>query len=99
MKNPDKPRDRPTVPEVAPLIRAIYEREGGGCGCCLHIVTDDYNCEQSSIDFCLEYARERGHSDCIRVAEMLAAMTITQRTKASRTWPQFRADPPSRETP
>lgn len=35
----DKPRDRPTVPDVLPLVRAIYERHCAGC--CLHIVTDD----------------------------------------------------------
>jgi hypothetical protein len=88
MSNHHKPRDRPTVPDVLPLIRAIYAKPEGVCGCCLHIVTDDYNCEQSSIDYCLEYARERGHQDCIRLAEMLSAMTITQRTKAARTWHQ-----------
>jgi hypothetical protein len=84
MKNPDKPRDRPTVPDVLPLIRAIYARPDGASGCCLHIVTDDFNCEQDNIDYCLAYARERGHTDCIQAAEMLAAMTITQRSKAVR---------------
>lgn len=75
----DKPRDRPTVPDVLPLVRAIYERPDGICGCCLHIVTDDGNVDQDCADYCVTYARERGHADCLKAAEMLAAMTMTQR--------------------
>ena len=78
----DKPRNRPTVPDVLPLVRAIYERHFAGC--CLHIVTDDGNVEQHHADFCVQYARERGHEDCLRAAEMLAAMTPTQRLRVYR---------------
>jgi hypothetical protein len=79
----DKPRDRPTVPDVLPLVRAIYERHCAGC--CLHIITDDGNVEQHSADFCVECARERGHDDCLRAAELLAQMTSTQRHRVFRT--------------
>ena len=71
--------NRPTVPQVLPLVRAIYEKHCAGC--CLHIVTDDDNCEQSSADCCVDTARERGHADCLQAAEMLAQMTPTQRHK------------------
>ncbi len=70
---------RPTVPEVLPLVQAIYERHCAGC--CLHILTDDGNVEQSSADFCLARAQEAGHADCLGAAEMLVQMSSTQRTK------------------
>jgi hypothetical protein len=73
----DKPRDRPTVPDVLPIVKAIYERHCAGC--CLHIVTDDGNAEQECAEFCLTYARDQGHEDCIQAAEMLVQMTETQR--------------------
>lgn len=75
----DKPRNRPTVPDVLPLVREIYERHCAGC--CLHIVTDDGNVEQHSAESCVEWAREQGHEDCLRAAEILAQMTPTQRRR------------------
>jgi hypothetical protein len=75
----NKPRDRPTVPEVLPLVRRIYERHCAGC--CLHIVTDDGNIEQGHVDFCVQQAKDQQHADCLAAAEMLAAMTETQRRK------------------
>lgn len=73
----DKPADRPKVPDVLPIVRAIYERHCAGC--CLHVITDDCNTEQEFADHVLDFARERGHADCIRAAEMLVQMTATQR--------------------
>jgi hypothetical protein len=70
--------NRPTVPEVLPLVRAIYERNG--VGCCLHILTDDGNVDNGSAQFCLETAKARGHADCIAAAEMLVKMSKTQRS-------------------
>jgi hypothetical protein len=72
--------EKPTVPEVLPLVNAIYAREHGGVGCCLHVVTDDGNTEQGHVDGCLELAIERGHEDCIAAARLLARMSRTQRT-------------------
>mgnify|MGYP001590620201 FL=1 len=74
---------KPTVPEVLPLVRAVYARHCAGC--CLHIMTDDGNCEQSNADFCLQAAREGGHPDCLAAAEMLARMSLTQRRKVYHT--------------
>ncbi len=79
-----KPANRPTVPEVVKLITALHAREGGAVGCCCHIMTDDPNWDQASADFCLQWAREQGHADCIELAEKMAQMTTTQRRKASR---------------
>lgn len=70
---------RPTVPDVLPLVRAVYARHAAGC--CLHILTDDGNVDDAHADFCLAAARERGHADCLSAALMLVAMTKTQRAK------------------
>lgn len=74
---------RPTVPEVLPLVRAIYNRPDGSgvTGCCLHILTDDGNTGVDTAQFCFDYAREQGHVDCIAAAEMLVLMTETQHHK------------------
>jgi len=75
----NKSRTRPTVPDVLPLVRKVYDQHGAGC--CLHVVVDDGNWQQCFADSCLEWARENGHPDCIAAAEMLAQMTGTQRKK------------------
>jgi hypothetical protein len=70
---------KPTVPEVAPAVRALYARSGAGC--CLHIVLDDGNVEDSSVDFCVRYAQEQGHLACEKLARTLRMMSRTQRLK------------------
>jgi hypothetical protein len=70
------------VPDVLPLLRAIYDRSS--VGCCLHVLADDGNYD--SAEFCADVARERGHEDCLRLALMLARMSRTQVVKACRTW-------------
>lgn len=34
---------RPKVPDLVPLIVAVYDGPSGGAGCCLHVVIDDGN--------------------------------------------------------
>lgn len=75
---------RPTVPEVLPLVRALYERPAGGAGCCLHVLLDDGNVGDSTAQFCAEYARREGHADCMELAALLVQMSPTQRRKLSR---------------
>ena len=70
---------KPTVKDVIPLVRAIYSRHAAGC--CLHILTDDGNVKQIDVDFCLTRARQAGHPDCQRAAELLAQMSQTQRRR------------------
>ena len=73
---------KPTVPEVLPLVLALYERN---CvGCCLHILLDDGNVKDSHALFCLEYAKKAGHADCIKLAELICQMSTTQRMKLYR---------------
>jgi hypothetical protein len=74
--------DKPTVPEVMPLVRKIYEKHAAGC--CLHIVTDDDNTENHMVDFCIQRAQEQGHRDCEEAAVLLRRMSRTQRHRIYR---------------
>lgn len=76
--------NKPTVPEVLPLVNALYSTYEGCVGCCLHNVLDDGNIEDSSVVFCLEWAKEQGHPKCIELAELLVRMSKTQRNKLYR---------------
>lgn len=59
------------------LIDLLYTQSG--VGCCLHIVTDDYNYEDSHVEYCLNYARKNNHALCIEIAERLSALTEAER--------------------
>lgn len=74
-----------TVPEVRPLVRELYMRHATGC--CLHIVLDDNNIEDGFVQYCLDYAVERKHEDCLRLAIILLSMSKTQRLKLARSVP------------
>ena len=53
------------------LIAELYEIDP--VGCCMHVVTDDQNYDQKSIDLCLRQALERGHGRCqVIAAEYMA---------------------------
>lgn len=59
------------------LLRVLYERHGTGC--CLHVVVDDHNVDDSSVDFCLGWAKEHGHSFCELLAQRLRALPEHER--------------------
>lgn len=65
------------VADVVEALKHIYTRHCAGC--CLHIFADDGNIEQEHIDFCRDYASERGHDDCLRIARRLSSMTERER--------------------
>jgi hypothetical protein len=86
---PDKPRDRPTVPEVLPLARRYYETPGNEAGGHLHVVLDDGNLEDTFILNSFDRAFEEGDVDGYVLAANLLAMTRTQRRKLyARFWAQ-----------
>lgn len=74
---------KPTVPEIVPLAKAIYARPGGVVGCCLHIVLDDGNYEDGSVQYCLDQAIGFDHKDCVELARKLLLMSKTQRRKVA----------------
>ena len=70
---------KPTVPEVRPLVVALYKRNQ--VGCCLHIVLDDGNVHDDHVQFCIDLAKTKGHEDCLALAKLLLRMSRTQRNK------------------
>lgn len=68
-----------TVPEVIQEVEALYRRSA--VGCCLHVVLDDGNVDDSHVQFCIEQAVESGHLECEALARKLWTMTKTQRRK------------------
>lgn len=72
--------DRPTVAEVVPLARAIFKTRSI-TGCCLHLVLDDGNVKDEHVLQCITVAIDRGHIDCLYVANKLALMTRSQRAR------------------
>lgn len=74
-------RNRPTVPEVAPLVHAYYDKPGNSAGGNLHVVLDDGNFEDSFIEHSLDRATKIGDSDAVKIAELMLQMSMTQRRK------------------
>lgn len=81
---PDKPADRPKVPEVVEMARRYYAKAGNEVGGNLHVVLDDGNLD----DGCCGSARARafaaGDFDGFKLADALCAMTRTQRRRVCR---------------
>jgi hypothetical protein len=73
--------DKPTIPEVLPLVRAIYHTEGGNLGCCFYSIFENPNYEREHAEQCLDRARADGHLLCIALGELLIRMSKTQRKK------------------
>ncbi len=68
-----------TVSEVLPLVQAYYKFNGVGGS--LHIVLDDGNLEDDSVEFCLRYARDNHDIAGQNLAKVLLRMSRKQRQK------------------
>lgn len=77
--------DRPSVAEVVPLVRALF---AGNCvGCCMHAQLDDGNLEDHWFgDSGRASVLECGDADHLKLFDMLARMSVTQRKKVRDTW-------------
>ena len=85
---------RPTVPEVLPLVNAYYAFPGCGCGGSLHIVLDDENIDDGSIEYCITCARDPAFWVCQKMGgpdeagealgNLLLLMSRTQRLKIAK---------------
>lgn len=58
-------------------VKSIYARHSAGC--CLHIVLDDINTDDSSVALCWTTALEENHEDCRRAASYLADLAPHER--------------------
>lgn len=61
------------------LLRELYMRHGTGC--CLHVVVDDHNAEDATVDFCIKWAQSRGHTFCEHLGNRLRGMSLQDRKK------------------
>jgi hypothetical protein len=80
----------PTIPDVLPVLRAYYALPHRGLGGCVHVILEDSNADQATADACLKDAQawgDRWGNGALpqdrEVAELLAAMSTTQRRKLS----------------
>jgi hypothetical protein len=71
--------EKPSIPEVAPRFAAYY-RDNPVWGS-LHIVLDDGNVEDSSVDYCIQWATDSGDKEGLALALILRQMSKTQRRK------------------
>jgi hypothetical protein len=90
LQREEKRRDemKPTIPYVAPFVCEYYKENGAGGS--LHIVLDDGNVEDSSVQFCIDYAKKNGDEVGVKLGEILLTMSKTQRDKLSRMRKDFR---------
>lgn len=72
---------KPSLPDVAAMFRAYYQQPGNGAWGSLHIVLDDGNTDDDSVRLCIGFAQERGDTEGERLANILLAMSRTQRRK------------------
>lgn len=88
---------KPTVPEVLPIVRALYRRHSAGC--CWHILLDDRNVGPGSADFCVPYAWVcKEGPECRQLADLIPAMSKTQHRKLgalAHEWPEPPILPPA----
>lgn len=73
--------DNEIVREASEAVEELYLDHGAGGG--MHIVVDDWNLEDSHIEFCGRFMRDyphRGPDACeIRVYELFKKMTVDER--------------------
>lgn len=72
---------KPTTTEIFPLVNEYYNKEGNSCGGNLHIVLDDGNCDNGSIQYCLDRCITNNDQDGINICNLLMQMSKTQRLK------------------
>ena len=73
---------KPTVPEVLPIVQALYRRHSAGC--CWHIVLDDGNVGNDSVAWCVNYIETEStcrQPECRQLCDLLPKMSRTQRIK------------------
>ena len=72
-------KDQPSVREVTALAGEFYGHDGNGAGGSLHIVLDDGNVEDHSVQFCREYAGKEGDALGAAMADLLMRLSPAMR--------------------
>jgi hypothetical protein len=84
------PRARPSlIPLALPMVAKIYAHHAAGC--CWHIVLDDYNVDNDSVDFCIKHNEEEDCplEACKQLGPIMLVMSKTQRLKLAKSWYEF----------
>lgn len=55
----------------------LYQEASAGC--CLHVVVDDGNIDDASVNFCVEYAEREGHTFCRNLGRMIQQLPVSER--------------------
>jgi len=71
----------PTLDQLRQHIQDFTELEGNICGGNLHIVIDDGNIDDVSIDFCIAQCKEKDDWKGLQLAEKLKYLTLEQRAE------------------
>ncbi|MGL5881286.1 MAG: hypothetical protein ACRC2V_26425 [Xenococcaceae cyanobacterium] len=72
---------KPNISTVQPLVDAYYRLPSNGSGGSLHIVLEDNNVQDSSVYFCIEWAKKDSDIYGVLLGEVLLRMSKTQRLK------------------
>jgi len=67
--------------EVINFIEEYKDMEDNSTGGSLHIYTDDGNCEDDSIEFCIEYAKDGKDIFGVALGKLLLSLSVKQREK------------------
>jgi uncharacterized Fe-S cluster-containing radical SAM superfamily protein len=76
--------------KAAELIKTMYEQEGCSVGGYAHIVTDDWNLDDDSVDWCIkeaekgeyEHISDHGRQSCLNTLKCLKELTEDERYSA-----------------
>ncbi len=82
------PLNRPSVPEVLPLVNAYYCFKPCGVGGSLHIVLDDGNIADGHIEYCIECARDPDFHICKDFGRLDEAGELLGRLLLLMSWTQ-----------
>lgn len=74
---------KPTVPDVLPLATFFHDLPGNEVGGCLHLVLDDPNYDDGSVEWCIQKAAELDDEDAHLLGRVLRLMSMTQRRKVA----------------
>ncbi len=73
--------ERPTVPEVKPIIEAWYSLPENIVGGALHVVLEDRNFDDRTIRWNLDLVQNRGDEAAALICQVLLRCSKTQRQK------------------